>query len=568
MRLTIIILFAFIFLFSCNNESLKDKGSLGPSVLGKEAAIVSPHPISTAIGLEILRQGGNAVEASIAVQYAMAVVYPRAGNIGGGGFAVISNNGNNRALDYREKAPLASTRDMYLDRNGDVIKGLSTEGGLAVGVPGTVDGMFQLLEQYGSALSMKELIAPSIELARKGFAISKSEADRLNKFKEKFVKNNPFDFPFVKLNEWKAGDTLKQEKLAVTLEKIADNGKDGFYSGDVANHIKSASSRSGGILTLDDLKSYASAWREPTIARFGECEIISMPPSSSGGIVLSQILTMLEELGYSKFNSPNQIEYIHTLVELEKRAYADRAEYMGDSDFYPVPISELLDTTYLSRKLENFSMEQATVADSIYNDANFQLKESYETTHTSCLDKNGMAVSITTTLNSNYGSKVYVQDAGFFLNNEMDDFSTKPGVPNQFGLVGGEANAIQASKRMLSSMTPTIVVKDNRPFLILGSPGGSTIITSVLQVFLNVELFNMSLEDAVNAKRFHHQWLPDRIIVEEERFDSIVINDLNAKGHHCNEVKSIGKVKAILYENGKIYAVGDPRNLDDTAGAY
>jgi gamma-glutamyltranspeptidase/glutathione hydrolase len=560
-------IFFLLILFSQCRRAEQPLYEITQSVVADSAMVVSPHPLSTQVGLDILRRGGNAVDATIALQFAMAVVYPRAGNIGGGGFMVIrENNGETASLDYREKAPGRAGRNMYLDSLENVIDGLSTRGHLAAGVPGTVAGMFAAHERYGS-LPMKQLIDPAIELARAGFRVSQEEADRLNRFQEAFQEFNEAPNPFLK-TEWSAGDLLVQDALASTLERIRDIGAAGFYEGETAQLIEEEMAQGNGIISREDLKNYQARWRSPLTGNYKAYKIISMPPSSSGGVALLQMLEMLEPYPLAEygFQAP---ESVHLMAEVARRAYADRTEHMGDMDFFPVPIDSLLSANYLRDRMADFQPDSATTSDHILA-GNFSVGiESFETTHTSVVDEEGHAVAVTTTLNSNYGCKVWVDGAGFFLNNEMDDFSVKPGVPNQFGLIGAEANAIAAGKRMLSSMTPTIIEKDGALFMVLGTPGGSTIITSVMQVFLNVAEFGMDLEAAVGAKRFHHQWLPDVIMVEQNAFSPELKNQLEAMGHRFREVQSIAKVKAIqVLEDGRLHGVADPRNMDDDAKGY
>ncbi len=537
------------------------------SLVAKEAMVVSPHALSSDIGAAILQKGGNAVDAAIAVQFAIAVCYPRAGNIGGGGFMLIrTKEGVIDALDYREKAPAAASRDMYLDSLGNVIPSLSTEGHLAAGVPGTVAGLFAAHEKYGR-LPMRELIKPAIALADWGYAVSETEATRLNNFQEAFKKYNNQPNPFIK-SEWKSGDRLVQPELARTLRRIQDQGTAGFYEGPTANAIVAEMQSGNGIITHEDLRNYHPVWRQPVVGQYKHFRVISMPPASSGGVALLQILGMVEPFPLSEmgFHSP---EAIHLMVEAERRAYADRAEHLGDTDFYDVPIDSLLDKNYLKSRMSDFSPTRATPSNAILAGDFTLVKETFETTHTSIIDAEGNAVAVTTTLNSNFGCKVWVDGAGFFLNNEMDDFSVKPGVPNQFGLVGAEANAIHPSKRMLSSMTPTIIERDGKVFLVLGAPGGSTIITAVFQVFMNVSEFNLNLEAAVNAGRFHHQWLPDEIQVEKGALSDSTRQALETKGHRLREVNYMAVVKAIQrLPDGQLHGVGDPRNPDDTARGY
>lgn len=538
------------------------------NALGSQAMVVSPHPLASEVGLSILQAGGNAVDATIAVQFAQAVVYPRAGNIGGGGFMVIRmKNGETASIDYREKAPRKAHRNMYLDESGNIIPGLSTKGHLAAGVPGTVDGLIQAHEKYGK-LPFSQLIQPAIELAEKGYPVSLTEAKRLNRFQADFKAVNDDPNPFIR-EGWKEGDMLVQTKLASTLRSIQQKGRAGFYKGKVAKAIVKEMKEGNGIISKRDLAKYRAQWRDVVTGQYKDYKIISMPPPSSGGIALLQLLKMVEDYPIEEwgFHDPRTI---HLMVEAERRAYADRSQHLGDMDFYPVPIDSLLSKDYVEGRMANFSPNKASLSSDILAGAfQGQIKESFETTHSSIVDKDGNAVSLTTTLNSNFGCKVWVDEAGFFLNNEMDDFSSKPGVPNQFGLVGAEANAIQAGKRMLSSMTPTIIEKEGDLFMVIGAPGGSTIITAVFQVFLNVAAFGMDLKEAVNASRFHHQWLPDRILIEKNGMNEELKEKLKALGHQLYEVNYMAVIKAIhRLENGSLQGVGDRRNPDDDAKGY
>lgn len=566
--LTFLLLLA-IFFNACRESTPVPLYDIQKKITADSAIVVSAHPLASEVGTEVMKEGGNAVDAAIAIQFALAVVYPRAGNIGGGGFMVIrQQNGNIDALDYREKAPLAANRDMYLDQEKNVIDSLSKYGHLAVGVPGTVAGMFAAHAKYGQIKDIKRLIQPAIKLAALGFAVTETEANRLNKFRDTIAKINILPNPFVKTTPWKAGDKLVQPELAQTLQLIHNQGQAGFYEGKTAEKFVAEIQRGNGIITKADLAQYQAKWRTPVTGDYKDYKIISMPPPSSGGVALIQLLKIMENYPLSEygFHSPTAI---HLMAEAERRVYADRAEHLGDSDFYDVPVDSLISTAYLKERMLTFDEQKVTPSDSILGGA-FELGlESFETTHTSVIDPMGNAVSVTTTLNSNYGSKVVVNGAGFFLNNEMDDFSAKPGVPNQFGLVGAEANAIQPQKRMLSSMTPTIVEKDGKVFMVLGAPGGSTIITAVFQVFTNVAEFGMGLQPAVNAKRFHHQWLPDEILVEEETLSDATRQELASKGHQFREVKRMAVIKAIhVLPNGKLVGVGDPRNPDDDVAGF
>ncbi len=562
----LLVLILFL-LHSCNPANRLPNYNPAKMATAAAAMVVAPHALASDIGVSVLKQGGNAVDAAIAVQFAIAVVYPRAGNIGGGGFMVIRlKNGETAALDYREKAPALANRDMYLDSLKNVIPNLSTEGHLAAGVPGTVAGLFAAHQKYGK-LPMQKLIEPAIRLAEKGYRISESEASRLNAYQEAFRKWNAAPNPFLK-EDWKAGDLLVQKELAHTLTLIRDKGVAGFYEGETADDIVAEMKQGNGIITKEDLKNYDTKWRTPLVGNYKNYKVISMPPSSSGGVALLQMLKMVEPYPLEKWGF-HSAAAVHLMVEAERRAYADRTEHLGDSDFYNVPIDSLLKEEYLKKRMSDFSMEKTTPSSSIYA-GNFKMrKETFETTHTSIIDAEGNAVSLTTTLNGNFGNKVWVDHAGFFLNNEMDDFSVKPGVPNQFGLIGAEANAIQPGKRMLSSMTPTIVEKDGKLFMVLGTPGGSTIITTVFQVFLNVATFNMNLEDAVTAKRFHHQWLPDEIMIEKNTLDDATRQALEKMGHQFREVDRIAQIKAILkLPDGTLQGVADFREPDATARGY
>ncbi|MEL7222343.1 MAG: gamma-glutamyltransferase, partial [Bacteroidota bacterium] len=497
------------------------------------------------------------------------VVYPRAGNIGGGGFMVFRDNeGENFALDYREKAPAAASRDMYLDENGDPVSGLSTRGHLAAGVPGTVAGMVAAHSRFGQ-LPWVDLIQPAIDLANNGYHVSAAEVNgRLIKYQDDFREfNESENMPFIKDN-WQVGDLIVQKDLAASLTRIRDEGHDGFYSGKTAELIVAEMQSGNGLISLQDLKNYVATWRTPIIGDYKDYHIISMPPSSSGGIALVQMLKMVEPYPLADYGFQS-LQSTHLMVEAERRAYADRAEYLGDSDYYPVPMDSLLDEGYLLQRMEDFRPDSASSSELTGAGDFTVVKELFETTHTSIIDAEGNAVSVTTTLNGNFGCKVMVDGGGFFLNNEMDDFSAKPGVPNMFGLVGKEANAIAPGKRMLSSMTPTIVEKDGKVFMVLGAPGGSTIITAVYQVFLNVVEFGMPLNEAVAAPRFHHQFLPDEIWVEPTALSPAVRDSLAARGHSFRERKAMAKIKAIhRLPDGSLHAVGDPRNLDDDVSGY
>lgn len=565
---TFFLLSSLILFSACRNEVPKSIYTIQKSVVDDSAMVVSAHPLASKVGVDILQSGGNAVDAIIGVQFALAVVYPRAGNIGGGGFMVIRNqDGTAAALDYREKAPLAATRDMYLDDNGDPIDSLSRIGHLAVGVPGTVAGMVEAHKKHGQMADFGTLVQPAIDLAANGFQLTETEAERLNYFRKSFVQHNKTGRPFVKEGDWEAGELFVQKDLAHTLELIRDHGKAGFYDGETAQKIVGEMKRGNGLITLEDLKKYDAIWRDPVDDYYKDFRVITMPPPSSGGIALMQLLNIVEDYPVAEwgFQSPKSI---HLISEAMRRVYADRAEHLGDSDFYPVPKDSLLDEEYLANRMADFDPQKVTPSDTVYA-GDFNLPEHFETTHTSVVDPYGNAASVTTTLNLNYGSKVIVEGAGFLLNDEMDDFSAKPGVPNYFGLIGNEANAIVPEKRMLSSMTPTIVEKDGKLFMVLGAPGGSTIITAVFQTFINVAEYEMDLKDAVHSKRFHHQWLPDEIKIEEGALDSLTQSALKTKGHQFKEVERMAIVKAIrVLPDGKLHGVGDWRNKDDHAEGF
>ncbi|RZL54472.1 MAG: gamma-glutamyltransferase, partial [Pedobacter sp.] len=482
------------------------------------------------------------IDAAIAVQFALAVVYPNAGNIGGGGFLVYRDaKGNSTTLDYREKAPQASNRNMYLDEAGNVIPKKSVQGHLAAGVPGTVDGMVQAHQKFGK-LPWKELVEPAIRLAQNGFVLTANQAKEFNDLKTLFRQFNPDGAALLKSKgDWVKGEKLIQMELANTLKLIRDKGRAGFYEGVVAEQMVKEMNRGNGIMSKNDLVNYKSLWRKPIVSKYKEYKIITMPPSSSGGIALTQLLNAVEKEPLARWGH-NQDSTIRFLIEAERRVYADRATHLGDPDFYNVPQNNLLAKKYQKRRMLSMDWDKATPSNEIKAGI-FVGKESEETTHYSIADKEGNSVAVTTTLNNSYGSLVFVKGAGFLLNNEMDDFSIKPGTPNSYGLVGGEANAISPGKRMLSSMTPTIIEKDGKLFMVVGTPGGSTIITSVFQTILNVIEFKQGIQEAVNAKRFHHQWLPDEVYIEPNTFDEKTLAILKQKGY------KIIKIKLVDYES-------------------
>ncbi|MFC3414747.1 gamma-glutamyltransferase [Algoriphagus hitonicola] len=550
-------------LLSCSQSTQEQIPKRG--LIAENAMIVSARGEASRIGVEILKKGGNAFDAMMATEMALAVTFPFAGNLGGGGFAVYRMaDGEIGSIDYREKAPLAASRDMYLDENGEVIPGLSTEGALASGVPGTIAGIFTAQEKFGK-LSPAEILQPVIDLARNGFVISPQQESRLRGILEVVREVNGEDTFYGK--ERSAGDTIKNLALAETLERIAQNGRDEFYKGETARILVDHLQSMGGIITLEDLASYEAVWRDPVVFDYKELRIISMAPPSSGGVTIGQILKMVEPFDLKKMGH-NSSEYIQILTEAMRRAYADRNYYLGDPDFVAIPVDQLLDADYLKSRMDDYDPNLATKSEDIA-EGKVQFAESMETTHYSIMDAEGNALAVTTTLNGAYGSKVYLDELGFFMNNEMDDFSSKAGVPNMFGLIGADANSIAPGKRMLSSMTPTLVERDGKLWMILGTPGGSTIITAVAQTILNAYEFDMTMQEAVEAPRFHHQWLPDQILFEENTLDSSVYRSLTSKNYLINEGRTpiIGSVDAImLLPDGKLEGGADPRRENEAAG--
>lgn len=532
----------------------------------EHAAVVTAHPEASAVGLQILKDGGNAVDAAVAVQFALAVVYPNAGNIGGGGFMVYrSADGEFASLDFREAAPAAATTNMYLDEEGNPIVDLSLRGQLASGVPGSVDGMVKAHDRYGK-LDWAALLKPAIRLAEQGFAITAMQAGELNRRKESFERYNPEGTAFVKATDWVAGDTLVQPELAHTLTLISQQGRAGFYEGEIADYIVAEMAAGNGIISHHDLENYEAKWRKPVASTYRGYRVVSMPPPSSGGIALIAMLKSVEGYPLSQWGFQRD-STMRVMIEAERRVYADRATHLGDPDYYDVPSEMLIDSTYNADRMRNMNFQHASFSSDIYA-GEIPRTESEETTHFSIVDEDGNAVAITTTINGSYGSQVVVAGGGFLLNNEMDDFSVKPGAPNMFGLTGGEANAIEPGKRMLSSMTPTIVEKDGRLFMVVGTPGGSTIMTSVFQTILNVVDFGMNMQEAVSAPRFHHQWLPAEVAVEKEAIGKPVRHALSTTGYKLVNRHAIGRVDAILVlPDGTLQGGADPRG-DDVAVGY
>ncbi len=537
------------------------------TVVVENAAVSSRSMLASEAGVAAMRNGGNAVDAAVTTAFTLAVTYPSAGNLGGGGFAVIRMpDGKVFANDHRERAPKNATRDMFLDEAGEYVAERALRSHLASGVPGSVAGLLAIHERFG-VLSREAVVAPAIELAREGFELPADIARQFRSRHEWFQHIASTRKIFYKGDGsfYQAGEIFKQPDLAATLSRVSEQGRDGFYKGETAELIEAEMSRGGGLISKSDLEAYESVWREPIHGRYRGYDVHSMPPPSSGGVLVVQLLNMLEpfelsELGFHTAPS------MHLMIEAERRAYADRALHLGDPDFYPVPLDTLLSKRYAKSRIEDIGAT-ATTSDDV--DAGSISKEPFETTHFSVIDADGMAVALTTTINGGYGSGIIVEGAGFLLNNEMDDFSAKPGTPNMFGLIGGEANAIEPGKRMLSSMTPTIVSKGNRFVLITGSPGGSTIITTTLQVILNVIDHGFELEDAVNAPRFHHQWQPNSVRFEAG-IEQDVIDELSAMGHtdlnRLPERFAIGDANSILKYRGSITATSDGRNEGGAVG--
>ena len=546
---------ALLVFLQCNTESKQEI----------QAAVVSARIEASEAGKTIMMQGGNAYDAMVATSFALTVVYPVAGNITGGGFFVYRTAaGETGTLDYREIAPLKATKDLFLDDKGNVIPKLSTVGGLAVGIPGAVAGILEVHRKMGS-LPLKQLLAPAIKLAEEGYIVTEKQAQSFKRYRDLFIEGNGEDTFFAQ--EHKAGDRIVNLPLARTLKAIAAKGNAGFYEGWVAEAMVNKTHATGGILSLEDLKVYEPKWRDPIQFSYKDLNVISMAPPSSGGICLSQMMQMVAPYNLKNMGH-NSTESMHLMIEAERRSYADRSHFLGDPDFVSVPQAHLIDPTYIAERMQNYSADNATLSKDVSH-GDIIVVESDETTHFSIVDKEGNAVSVTTTLNGAYGSKVYVDEIGVFMNNEMDDFSSKPGVPNMFGLTGSEANSIAPKKRMLSSMTPTIIEKNNQLYMVVGTPGGSTIITSVFQAILNVYEHGMGMQEAVAAPRFHHQWLPDEVVLEPGAFEEDVIQKLKDKGHtiETKHNRIIGKVDAILIDNGNMSVGADPRG-DDAAATF
>lgn len=537
----------------------------GRGIITGKAMVVSAHPVASRIGAEVLLTGGNAVDAAVATEFALAVCYPEAGNLGGGGFMLIrKSDGRSHVIDYREKAPGEASRDMFLDNTGSVEEGLSTDTHLASGVPGTPDGMVNAHSMHGR-LPFRDVIQPAIDLARNGFGITALQATDLNMNRDNFIRRNSGKTAFVKEQPWKEGDVLIQEDLAKTLERIRDKGREGFYGGETALLIDEEMKRGNGIITAGDLSEYRSVEREPLTSDYRGYKILTVPPPSSGGVILIQLLEMTEPYNFGEWGYTTE-KTIHLIAEAERRSFADRAEHLGDPAFMKINWKQLLDSSYLAARMTSFADTKASLSADI-NPGSPEASVSEQTTHYSVVDADGNSVSATTTLNGTFGSSIVVKGAGFLLNNQMDDFSVKPGFPNMYGLPGGEINAVAPGKKMLSSMTPAIVEKDGKLFMVAGSPGGSTIPTTVYQVITNVIDFGMGMQEAVDAARFHHQWLPDLITFEKERIDVATDAKLREMGHMLKERSTIGRVSAIMiHRDGRIEGGADKRGDNSSCG--
>lgn len=554
------------------NSSTKKKNEINyhSDVSGKNGMVSSASKYASQVGIDILQQGGNAVDAAVAMGFALAVTYPQAGNLGGGGFMIIRTKDTITSIDYREKAPASSTRDMFLDPKGNFLPDKSQVGHLSAGVPGSVSGMLYALEKYGT-MQRSIVLAPAIKLARDGFEIEDRFAESLNSNYDGFKRFPSTKKVFTKNGlRYSAGELFVQDDLANTLTLIDVHGRDGFYTGITADLIVAEMQRGGGIITKEDLSSYNAVERRVVSSNYKGYDVYSMGPPSSGGIALIQLLNMMESEPVPDRNSAyygvsGYADYYHVMTESMKRVYADRSEYLGDPDFWKVPVKQLTDKKYSYGRRKEIG-DNSTPSSEIK--PGIVVSESDQTTHYSVIDKDGNMVSVTTTLNNTYGSFVVVDGAGFLLNDEMDDFASKPGAPNMFGLIGNEANAIQPNKRMLSSMTPTIILKNGNPFMVIGSPGGGRIITSVFRTIVNVIDFKMTLDSAIDMPRFHHQWLPEYIQYESGAIDNEVLAALKQKGHELREIGDYGRLEGILidWDNRTYYGHSDRRGYGKAIG--
>lgn len=537
-------------------------------VWAKHGMVASQETLASRTGVEILKQGGNAVDAAVAVAFSLAVTLPRAGNIGGGGFMLVHLAKENKtiAIDYREMAPSKAKKDIFLDENGNAVTKLSREHGLAVGVPGTVMGMSLALEKYGT-MTMAQVTAPAIKMAQEGISVSPDLAVSLAGLKRRMSQWPSTAAIFYKADgsDFQVDDILKQPELAHSLQLIAEKGTKGFYEGETAEKLVKAVQEAGGIMTLEDLKHYKAVEREPVRGQYRGYEVVSMPPPSSGGVHIIEMLNVLQQFPIDKFGH-NTAQTIHVMAEIMKHAYADRSEYLGDPDFYKVPVKQLTDKDYAQKIASQIALNKTTPSEEI-KPGNLAPYESDQTTHFSVVDKWGNAVSNTYTLNFSYGSGLVAKGTGILLNNEMDDFSAKPGTPNGYGLVGGDANAVEGNKRPLSSMSPTIVMKDGKPFLVTGSPGGSRIITTTLQIIMNVIDHGLNIAEASNAARVHHQWLPDELRVETS-LNRDTISLLEAKGHKVSVQSAMGSTQSIMVTDQGIFGATDPRHSGSEAVGY
>jgi len=543
---------------TCSSAAILEGQRMSP-VQGRQGMVVTSHFLATESALEVLKKGGNAIDAAVTAAFSLAVTQPRSGNIGGGGFMLISSeqDGDVVAIDYREKAPSRAKVDMFLDKDGNADSDRSRYSHLAAGVPGTVAGLVLALEKYGT-ISLADAMAPAIKLAEEGFVVTQRFSDGLKEQAKMLKKWSSSARIFYKPNGgyYEPGDLFVQKDLAATLRRIAENGGKEFYQGRTAELLVAEMARHGGLITMEDLRNYSPTIRKPVHGTYRGYDIYSMSPPSSGGVHVIQILNILEGYPVMEYGH-NSALTIHLMAEAMKHAYADRSLYLGDEEFVRVPMQGLLSKEYAAKIRESIDIDKATPSSSIAP-GKPQSYESNETTHFSIVDKFGNAVSNTYTINFSYGSGIVVDGAGFLLNNEMDDFSAKPGVPNAYGLIGGEANKIEPNKRMLSSMSPAIVKHLGKNFLVTGSPGGSRIITTTLQVIMNVIDFGLNIQSAVTAPRIHHQWLPDELRIEEG-LSPDTIKILQQMGHHVTEKAAMGAIQSIMIEDGIMYGAADPR---------